>query len=307
MTRLDTDISPSSPTASNGLKFPFPLQALVAPLLLALMVLLWGLSWPATAVILKSLSPLWLATARFGSAAVCLFVFVGLTGKLRRPAKQDLPIVISVGLLQMLAFTGLGMIAMTFTDTSRAALLAYTTPLWALITGTILLRRKPSLGQLIALLVGLSGIALICSPLEMDWSAPGALAGSGMLIIGAIAYSVALVHIGHHRWHGSPLQIAPWQMLLATIGLAGLALVFEGPVDLSHVNLTTVELLFFTGPIATSACFVTALHYGRRISSFAMSNLTLGVPVIGVLSTIFLLGARPSALLISSYLSTTHR
>jgi len=40
--------------------------------------------------------------------------------------------------------------------------------------------------------------------------------------------------------------------------------------------------MFFIGPVATSACFVISAKHGHRISSFAMSNFTLGVPLVGM-------------------------
>lgn len=51
-----------------------------------------------------------------------------------------------------------------------------------------------------------------------------------------------------------------------------------------------IELLFFIGPVATSACFVISAEFGRRVTTFAMSNFTLGVPLIGIISSISLLG-----------------
>ena len=60
---------------------------------LGLMVVLWGLSWPATKLALGVVPPLWLATFRFGSAGICLFVFLALRGKLRFPPRADWPIV----------------------------------------------------------------------------------------------------------------------------------------------------------------------------------------------------------------------
>jgi drug/metabolite transporter (DMT)-like permease len=80
--------------------------------------------------ILGAVPPLWLATIRFGSAGLCLFALLALRGELALPRRADLPIVLGIGLLQMMTFTGLGMIAMTRTDTSHSVLLAYTTPLW---------------------------------------------------------------------------------------------------------------------------------------------------------------------------------
>ena len=135
----------------------------------------------------------------------------------------------------MMAFTGLGMIAMTYTDTSRAVLLAYTTPLWGVLAAWLVLRQATRM-QIIAPAVGLSGTALICSPMEMNWRAPGAAMGCLFLLVGAIAWSVTIPHIRHHRWTGSPLALAPWQMLLAAIPLAGCAWAVEGAPHFVAVN-----------------------------------------------------------------------
>lgn len=257
---------------------------------LGVMVLLWGASWPVTKLALATVPPLWLAAIRFGSAAICLFGFVWWKGLLSRPPVGDWPIVASMSMLQMMAFTGLGMIAMTRTDTSHAVLLAYTTPLWGVLVSWLALRQAPTRMQLLALLVGLSGTALICSPLEMDWHAPGTLMGSIFLLIGAIAWAVTIFHIRHHHWHTSPLALAPWQMLLATIFLTVLAWVVEGAPRWGATDWHLLGMLFFIGPVATSVCFVISAEYGRRISVFAMSNFTLGVPLIGIVTSFLFLG-----------------
>lgn len=257
---------------------------------LALMVLLWGMSWPATKLALNTVPPLWLAAIRFGSAALCLFGLLAVRGKLVLPTRVDWPIVASIGFLQMMVFTGLGMIAMVHVDTSRAVLLAYTTPLWGVVVGWLALRETPTRWQLAALLLGLAGVGLICSPWEMDWSAPGAVMGAAFLLIGAISWSVVILHIKRHRWSASPLALAPWQMLLATVPLAAIAYALEGaPTEIAW-DLRLVELLVFIGPIATSACFVISAEHGRRVSTFTMSNFTLGVPLIGIVASVLLLG-----------------
>lgn len=263
---------------------------------LSVMVLLWGLSWPATKLALDAVPPLWLAAMRFGSAALCLFAFLALRGQLALPPRADWPIVASMGLLQMMTFTGLGMIAMTHVDTSRAVLLAYTTPLWGVVAGWMLYRNAPTRWQLLALAVGLAGVGLVCSPWEMDWSAPGTVMGAAFLLTGAICWSVVILHIKRHRWTASPLALAPWQMLLASVPLTGFAFALEGSPASIVFDQRLLELLLFIGPVATSACFVIAAEHGRRISTFAMSNFTLGVPLIGIVASMLLLGNQMSLL-----------
>ena len=257
---------------------------------LGAMVLLWGLSWPAMKLALGSVPPLWLGAIRFGSAAICLFVFLGIRGQLSFPPRKDWPILLSVGGLQMMAFTALGLVAIQHVDAGRAALLAYTTPLWGVIVAWLLVRQAPTRWQILALIIGLSGIALIVSPLEMDWSEPGVAMGCFLLLLAAIAWSIVIVHVRRHNWTTRPIKLAPWQMLFATIPLAIAASLVEGSPASIEWTPDLIGLLAYVGPVATSACFVISSEYGRRVSAFAMSNITLGVPVVGVVASSFLLG-----------------
>ena len=45
--------------------------------LLPLVVLLWGVNWPAMKVALEYVTPLWFATLRTALGAACLFAFLG--------------------------------------------------------------------------------------------------------------------------------------------------------------------------------------------------------------------------------------
>lgn len=284
----------------NAATFPaLRIPSVQTGLWLAVMIAFWGLSWPAMKLAVGMVPPLWLATFRFASGALCLFALVAARGGIRLPPRADWPIVASVGGLQMMAFTALGLIAMQYTDAGRAALLGYTTPLWGVIAAWAMAGQKPTRAQVLALAVGMSGIALICSPLEMDWTRPGVLMGNVFLLLAAICWSVVILHVRRHHWVARPVELAPWQMLFATIPLAVAALWVEGlPTQVEWTPRLT-GLLAFIGPVATSACFVISTEYGRRISTFAMTNITLGVPIVGVLASAALLGERVTVPLVA--------
>jgi drug/metabolite transporter (DMT)-like permease len=277
--------------AASALAPARPRIAVPTGVWLALMVLLWGLSWPAMKLCLDAAPPLWLGALRFASAGAVLFGLLALTGRLRWPPRADWPVLASVGLLQMMAFTALGLIAMRHTDAGRAALLAYTTPVWVLLGACLVLRERPSRRQGLAILLGLAGVAVVCSPVGMDWTDPDVLLGNGLLLFCALCWAGVILHVRHHRWRAHPLDLAPWQMLLAAVPLAALAYAVEGPLAVAW-SPRLVGLLVFIGPVATSLCFVIFATIGRRIDSFTMANATLGVPAVGLLSSALLLGER---------------
>lgn len=266
---------------------------------LGVMILFWGLSWPAMKLAVGLVPPLWLGAFRFTSGAACLFALVALRGRVRLPPRGDWPIIASVGGLQMMAFTALGLIAMRHTDAGRAALLAYTTPLWGVAAAWALAGQRPTRRQIAAVAVGLSGVALICSPLEMDWSRPGVALGNGLLLLAALCWSLVILHVRRHRWIARPIELAPWQMAFAAVPLAAAALLIDGlPAGIAWTP-DLFGLLAFIGPVATSACFVISTEHGRRVSTFAMTNATMGVPVVGLAASALLLGERLSAPLLA--------
>ena len=288
MTAITTNISFPAPASSGH-------HGTQDAAWLVLMVLLWGLSWPVMKVCVGMAPPMWLAAIRFASSGACLFGYLASRGQLRLPPRADLPIIVSVGGLQMMSFTALGMIAMRHTDAGRAALLAYTTPLWGVVIGWLILRQTPTRRQFGALIVGLTGIAVICSPLEMDWTSHDVLIGNALLLGAAICWSIVILHVRHHTWTARPIELAPWQMLLATVPLSITAFMAEGsPTSFAWTPKLAAMITFF-GPMATSACFVISSEVGRRVSPFAMSNVTLGVPVIGIAASVILLGERMTA------------
>src|SRR3546814_12856468 len=109
----------------------------------------------------------------------------------------------------------------------RSAVLAYTTPLWVTPAAIVLLGERPTAFKLLGLALGFAGVAVLFNPLGFDWADPQVLLGNGMLLAAALAWSVAILHIRAHTWDSSPLQLAPWQMLLAVPPLAILSWLTE--------------------------------------------------------------------------------
>jgi drug/metabolite transporter (DMT)-like permease len=285
-----TSIQLSAPSVDNGRgKAGNTSNAQIATMLL-IMVLLWGLSWPAMKLLLDYVPPLWGATLRFATAAVCLFGFLAARGQLVLPKRADWPIVASVALLQMALFTGLGMIAVQYTGAGRASLLAYTTPLWSVLAAWLLFHQRPRGMQAVALAIGLVGIGIVCAPGEIDWSKHMVLIGHGFLLLAAVGWSIVILHVRRHSWTSSPLQLAPWQMLFAALLLMVLAWQLEEPLSIIRWTPMSIGLLLFYGPIATSICFVISSEVGRRVQPFTMANVTLGVPIVGVIASAIFLG-----------------
>lgn len=276
-----SDTSPSKPAAK---KTPHVVTGSMAATLLVLVILLWGVNWPVMKQVVGHMPPISFVASRLLLGALSLLIFTAAKRQLRLPARADLPVILSVGGLQMGLFMLLVTIAVQHVPAGRAGILAYTTPLWVVPLAVIVLKEKVGLIKAGGLLIGLAGVAVLFNPAAFDWTQRPVLLGNGLLMLAALIWACNIVHVRRHRWVGTPLQLAPWQMLLAAIVVTIVALVTE---DQSRIDWSgqLVVLLIYNGPIATAFCFWAMVTVNRALPAITTSLAILGVPVVGLLSS----------------------
>lgn len=260
----------------------------MARLLLVAVVILWGANWPVMKVGVQSMPPLWFASARMILGALSLFALLVVLGRLKLPTRRDLPVVLTVGGLQMGAFLALVNTGLQHVEAGRSSILAYTTPLWVAPAAILLLGEAVNLRKLLGLTLGLTGVAVLFNPLGFDWTSGVQILGNALLLAAAMLGSVAILHVRAHQWDSSPLQLAPWQMVLAALPLGLLSGLTE---DWSAVRWSgdLGLILLYNGPLATAFCFWAVVSVTRALPAVTSSLSLLAVPVAGVLaSTVFL-------------------
>jgi drug/metabolite transporter (DMT)-like permease len=260
-----------------------------AALLLGLVILLWGVNWPIIKLGLQFMPPLWFAVARVALGTLCFIALLLATGRLRPPPRADLPVVLSVGALQVAAQLGLTHFALMFVEAGRSAILAYTTPLWVAPLSALFLREPLTPVKLLAVGLGMTGVAVLFNPLAVDYGNHRVLLGNGLLILSAIVWAAAIVHVRGHRWRDTPLQLMPWQMLLGTLVLVPVAAMVE-PTPKIDWSRELLGILFYNGPIASAFCYWAFVTVNRSFSATATALGSLGVPVVGVLVSALALG-----------------
>lgn len=254
--------------------------------LLLLAILIWGANWPVMKAGLGHVTPVWFSASRFALGALCLFAVQLATSTLYRPNRRDLPLMLSVGLLQMLAFTLLGALAMTDIPAGRSAILAYTTPLWVTPLAVLILRERVARRQLIGAGLGLAGVAVLLNPIALDWSDTRLLRANLMLLLASACWAICILHLRHAKGGASAYQLAPWQMLVASVPLLAVARIVEGPFT-GDGSAQLWQILLFVGPLATAFCFCAVNAASMWLPATSMSLAMLGVPLVGLMSSVF--------------------
>ena len=266
----------------------------VAWLQLAAAVVLFGLTWPAMKIGLAAGTPVWLAAARATLSALTAFALIAALGRLSFPHREDWPVILSIGGLQLTSFFALANLGVQSLPAGRSGVLAYTTMLWmvplSLLAGEPIGRRAIAGAALGAL-----GVVVLSDPLRFDWHDRKIVLGHAYLLMAGFSWAIAMMHTRRHVWRGTPLDALPWQMSVATVLLWLLAAVVEPHGSLDPGRWELWAALIYIGIIAGPAGTWTTVSVTRALPPVTTSLGMLGVPLIGIISSVALLGEQVTA------------
>lgn len=249
-------------------------------LLLAIPICAWAISWPVMKVGVDAVTPIWFGCFRYFVAASCL-AFIGIIrGGLSIPTRQDWGLVLVSGGLQMAAFSALTATALTVIPPGRASVLAYSTPLWVVPLAAWRLNEPPSRKALLGVVAGLIGIAIIAAP-SFHAGRAEQLVGYAMLVAAAALWGICIVYVRTHRFHATALELAPWQMLLASLLLLPLAILTDGSFPV--IGIKGALALAYVGPFATALAYWAIVEAGRQLPASVISMALLTTPVLGTM------------------------
>lgn len=258
-------------------------------ILLVSVVLFWGVNWPIMKLGLQYIPPLWFAATRMLLGSFCLFAFLAMQGRVIRPGRRELSILISVGVFQIGLPVALIHAGLLYVEAGHSAILVFTIPLWVAPMAVVVLGERMTLAKLAALASGLAGIALLFNPLNLDLGDRAMLVGNGFMLLASVSLAVAIVIVRNHAWTMPIIQLMPWQMLFGTGIIAVAAIAIEGDPVINW-SAPLAAILAYNGSVASAFCFWAYVTVSRSLPAMNTALGSLGVPVIGVISSALILG-----------------
>ncbi len=244
-------------------------------------ILVFGVNWPIMARGDQLMDAMWLAAFRLLGAALIVLAIGAAFGGLSKVSRHDVPVLLSVGLIRVGLINALVFTALRFVPPGRASVLAYTASLWTLPIAAVWLRERLTPLRVSGVAVGCLGLGLLLEPWTLDWSDTGTLVGVAMLLSGAVAMAFTTVHIRGHRWHATPLQLMPWQLVLGAVPTVALAWALEGPPDVEW-SAVAVAIIIFEMVFASSFAMWGELTICRSLPAVSASLLVMATPAIGL-------------------------
>lgn len=252
----------------------------------------WGFNWTAMKVALSEVPPWTFRSLCLGLGAGVLFAALRAGGqRLAFPTGQWVRLamlaLINISCWNMLVAFGVARI-----PSGRAAILAYTMPIWAVPLSVWLLGERITARKLVGLALGIAALALLLG--EDLMSLRAAPLGSMMVLGAALSWAFGTVL---QKRYPVNLPVGPytaWIMLLGGVPIFVGALLLEDWHALRNVGLKPALGVAYNVFIAFAFAHWAWIKIATAVPVSVFSISMLVIPPIGVLSGIVFLGERPS-------------
>lgn len=250
----------------------------------AVVYVVWGSTYFAIGLGLRSIPPMLMAGSRFLVAGGLLAGW-GLARGAGLPTPAQWGRAGVAGFLMLVLGNGCVTWAVQYVPSSTAALLVASEPMWLVLAAwTCFGGRRPSLRTVLGLASGLVGVGLLVAPQGPAFNA-GALAGALAILLAAMAWAVGSLFLRTADLPASPALATGMQMLMggAALTMVGLLRGEAATLDLAAITATSalawVYLIFFGSMLGFSAYgYLITATTPARLSTYAYVN-----PVVAVL------------------------
>ncbi|MEM8664159.1 MAG: DMT family transporter [Pseudomonadota bacterium] len=254
------------------------------------LAIFWSLNWPMMKIGLTVVEP-WTFRALLVvvGAVGCFAVALALGQSLAVPKAERIPL-LWVGLFQGVlwnAFSGFGI---ALVEAGRAAVLAFTMPVWATLLAVLFLGEAVTARRLTGLAVGMAAMVLLLLP-ALDALNQAAL-GTLLMLAGAVSWAIATVIVKAANFTISPLSLAGWQFLIGGIPLTIAAFAIGKPSTLLDLDAQTGAVVAYSAIMPMVFCQAIFFAIVQRLPASIASMSTLMIPPMGVFFSAAILGEK---------------
>ncbi len=259
-------------------------------LLLALLILSWGVNWPVMKLGVRDFPPLTFRTLSMLGGLIVIGLAARLQGaSLRVPAGSAMTVV-RLAIPNMLVWHSLIIIGVKLLSSGRAAILGYTMPAWAVLSGLVFFGDRISGRALVGILLAMGGAALLLSSEFARIS--GQPLGTLFALLAAAGWGFGTVLMKRTRIEMPTISLTFWMLGLTTIVMCGLALLFERSQWRLPDAIEWASILY-NAAIIFGFAHVVWFRLARPLPPVMSSLSVMLIPVIGTFSGAWMLGETP--------------
>jgi drug/metabolite transporter (DMT)-like permease len=258
--------------------------------LLALLTLAWGLNWPVMKFGLVSFPPMLFRALVLGGGVGVLWVWMRSRKiPLAVPSGQWLTI-LWLAIPNVIIWQVLSVLALRLLPSGRAAILGYTMPVWAMVFSVALYGERPLPRHWLGVSAALIGILLLLAT-ELTQLA-GSPLGTLLMLVAAATWGLGTVQLQRHSIDLGTVTLGFWMLASAVPVVVVATLVFETALWRAPSALEWGSILY-NAFVAIAFCHIAWFRLARLLPPVVSGLSVMMIPVLGVFSSMVLLGERP--------------
>ena len=261
-----------------------PRQGLI---LLAALTFCWGINWPVMKIVLAEVPPLYFRGTCLLLSGLGLLLIARISGHSIVIPRRHWSHLAVITLINVVGWNVLAIYGILLLSSGRAALLAYTMPIWSTLLSVPILGEALTRQRLIALALGLAGIVVLMGGTLAGFFST--LPGFAAMILAAWAWALGIVLFKRFRVAMPTISLTGWTMLFGSFPVLAVAI----PLETARLGIPScwpmaglfynVFLSFMFGNWAWNRIVL--------MVPVAVSSLSsLVIPLVGVTSGMVLLG-----------------
>jgi drug/metabolite transporter (DMT)-like permease len=252
--------------------------------------LLWSGGWLFIKIGLTDLPPLTFVALRLVLAGAVLTAIVTARREWRLLRRSDLPIIALSGILLLGVNFALTFWGTRYLPSALASVLQATSPVFGFLIGTATGAERVSMARVVALPLGIAGVAMISRGQFMTDASAGW--GSAAVVAGAACAAAAYAIVKRHTAHLPSTLLVATQTLCAAVPMSAAAWMIDGDPSQLRWTASAITALLYLAIASSVVAFWLNYWLLKRVSATTVLSMSLVQPFIAAVLGAIVLGER---------------
>jgi drug/metabolite transporter (DMT)-like permease len=260
--------------------------------LLCLLTLIWGLNWPIMKIGVTDFPILTFRCATMVGGLAVFALIARVQGHSLRIARCHWREVVALATTNMALWYGLSILGVKLLASGRAAILAFTLPVWVALIGLLVYGERQSARLVLAIIAAAIGVGLLLAG-ELQ-AMTGRPLGTLCMLAAAAIWGFGTHQFKRRRQQTPLVVLSFWMMAVTLVLLGSLSLVFEHAQWVRWPNAGEWGAIVFNIVLAYGVAQLLWFRLASSLPPVVSALSVMMIPVVGVISGLVLLGERPS-------------
>lgn len=251
----------------------------------------WGCNWPMIKMAVSGMSPHLFRAYCVLAGAIGMFAIARIGGLSLRVPQGQWGSLCAAAFFNITVWNVTSAVAVKHLPAGRSAVLAYTMPLWTVLLSWPILGEKLTRRRLLGVAFGMAGMLLLLG--EHMVALRGAPLGTLLILCAAVSWALGTLMLKRYPVALPPTVLTGWQMLVGGAPIVIATFWFEYD-QIAPVYGATLVGLLYNLIVAAILCHWAWFKIVAATPASVASLGTLMIPVVGVFSSMLLLGEQPT-------------